>query len=84
MRLYVDVKATIGMLSRRGVGSMNHVATNTFWLQNFVSSKAVVLHKVHTDCNYADILTKYLTGQKSDALMEAMGFKPCALVVHRQ
>ena len=83
MHLYVDAKATIGMLSRRGVGSMKHVETNTFWLQSLVSSKAVVLHKVHTDCNFADLLTKYLTGQKSDALLEAMGFIPCALKVHR-
>jgi len=84
MHLYIDAKATLGMLSRKGVGSMKHVETNMFWMQSLVASKCLTLHKIHTDHNFADLLTKYLTGIKSDALFSAMGFKPCALLLHRQ
>jgi len=49
---------------RRGAGGMKHVETNNFWLQNVVASKIVTLYKVATDDNVADILTKYLTGDK--------------------
>ncbi len=62
LHMHLDAKATIGMLSRRGAGSMKHVETNQFWLQRLVADKRVLLHKVHTDNNLADLLTKYLSG----------------------
>ncbi len=69
MHLYGDAKATIGMLSRKGVGTMKHVETNVFLLQSLVSSKTLTVHKIHTDHNFADILTKYVSGLRSGALM---------------
>ena len=85
LHMYIDAKATIGMLSRRGAGSMKHVETNQFWLQQAVAEKRVHLHKVHTDSNFADILTKYLSGEKLSNLMSMMSItrmrKSC---VHRQ
>ncbi len=84
LRLYVDAKATLGMLSRRGAGSMKHVETNMFWMQSQVHNKSLVLHKIHTDHNYADILTKYVPGARAEGLMTAMGFTPCKLVVRRK
>ncbi len=84
MYLYVDAKATLGMLSRKGVGSLKHVETNAFWLQALVSNKTLILHKIHSDSHYADVLTKYLPGIQADILMMDMGFQPCPLVAHRQ
>jgi hypothetical protein len=71
--MHLDAKATIGMLMRRGAGGMKHIETNNFWLQNVIASKIVVLHKVHTDDNVADILTKYLSGDKLSHLLKSMG-----------
>ena len=73
LHMYLDAKATIGMLSRRGAGNMKHVATNQFWLQHAVAEKRVHLHKVHTDINVADILTKYLAGDKILSLSNLLG-----------
>jgi hypothetical protein len=84
LHLYVDAKATLGMLSRRGAGSMKHVETNMFWMQAQVQSKDLILHKVHTDHNFADVLTKYVPGIRVDRLMADMGFIPCALAVRRK
>jgi len=85
LHMYLDAKATIGMLSRRGAGNMKHVETNQFWLQQTVASKVVVVHKVSTDTNFADILTKYLSGERIRFLSELMRLtrikKSC---VHRQ
>jgi len=85
LHMYIDAKATIGMLSRRGAGNMKHVETNQFWLQHAVADKRVHLHKVHTDVNFADILTKYLTGERIAHLSNLIGIsriqKSC---VHRQ
>ncbi len=84
LHLYVDAKATLGMLSRRGAGSMKHVETNMFWMQHQVHSKDLALHKIHTDHNLADVLTKYVPGIRCEQLMTAMGFTPCELVVRRK
>jgi hypothetical protein len=84
IHLYVDAKATLGMLARRGAGSLKHVETNTFWLQGKVQNKDLILHKIHTDHNPADILTKYVPGIKIDRLMAEMGYLPCTLAVRRK
>ncbi len=84
LHLYVDAKTTIGMLSRRGAGIMKHVETNMFWMQHQVHSKGLVLHKIHTDHNLADVLTKYVPGVRCEQLMTAMGFIPCELIVRRK
>ena len=84
LHLYVDAKATLGMLARRGAGSMKHVETNTFWLQGQVNSKDLTLHKIHTDHNFADVLTKYVPGVRVERLMGDMGFIPCDLTMRRK
>ena len=84
LHLYVDAKATLGMLSRRGAGSMKHVETNQFWMQHQVQSKDLMLHKIHTDHNLADVLTKYVPGVRCEQLMAAMGFFPCELAMRRK
>jgi len=83
--MFLDAKATIGMLCRRGAGNMKHVETNNFWLQNVVASKIVNLYKVPTDDNLADILTKYLSGEKMQHLLQLMHItRMCRAQHHRQ
>ena len=84
LHLYVDAKATLGMLFRRGAGSMKHVETNMFWMQAQVQSKDLTLHKIHTDHNFADVLTKYVPGVRVERLMADMGFVLCELAVRRK
>ena len=72
------------MLTRRGAGSMKHVETNQFWMQHQVQSKDLMLHKIHTDHNFADVLTKYVPGSRCESLMAAMGFLPCELTIRRK
>ncbi len=84
LHLYIDAKATIGMLSRRGAGSMKHVETNMFWLQRALADKKLVMHKVHTDSNVADILTKYLSGDKILHFSHLLGLARTKPHIHRQ
>lgn len=52
LHLYIDAKATFGMLTRKGVGSMKHVETNQFWLQDFLSRRKLC---VFTKCTRTTI-----------------------------
>ena len=84
LHMYIDAKATIGMLSRRGVGSLKHVETNQFWLQDVIRNKVVSLHKIPTDDNVADILTKYLGEVKINYFCECLNYVfTSKAVVHR-
>ena len=49
-----------------------NVETNNFWLQNAIASKIVSLHKVCTEDNIADVLTKYLSGDSMSHLLSLM------------
>jgi len=85
LNMHLDASATMGMLARRGAGTMKLVETNQFWLQQVVHSKTVTLHKVATDCNLADLLTKYLGGDKTHYLLDLMKITILSKsVMHRQ
>ena len=85
IHLHLDAKATIGMLSRRGAGSLKHVETNQFWLQKFIASSEISLHKVSTDHNLADLLTKYLSGDRILDLSTLIGIsRICKSTIYRQ
>ena len=55
-----DAKATVGMISRRGIGGMRHLDVQHLWLQDVVKEKRIGVGRVCSRENVADILTKYV------------------------
>ena len=53
-----DASAAIGIASRVGIGKLRHIEVNQLWLQGKVAAGDITLHKVATEANLADALTK--------------------------
>ena len=61
--LKIDARATVGMLTRRGLGKVRHLEVNTLWVQNMIHQGKVSLERVSSTDNIADIMTKYVPPQ---------------------
>jgi hypothetical protein len=75
INLSLDASAAIGILSRRGLGKLRHIHVNDLWLQQKLAKKELLLSKVATHLNIADIGTKSLDGRTIDFLMGLMNFQ---------
>ena len=56
IHLEVDAKATVGMISRQGVGEMKHVDVQELWLQEHLKKGRFVLAKIPRLLNTADMM----------------------------
>ena len=84
LHMYIDAKATFGMLMRRGAGGMKHIETCNFWLQQKMYEKIIFLHRINSEDNPADILTKYLSGDKMNIFRKLLGYTMIErAVIHR-
>ena len=64
IRILIDAKATLGIIGRQGLGKVRHIAVQDLWLQEKVKSKAIVMEKVASKENIADLMTKPLTAEE--------------------
>ena len=71
----VDSTAAIGTMSRRGSGRLRHVRIGHLWVQERVESGELRLEKVRTDRNPADILTKFVGGEKMAEHMRQLSYE---------
>ena len=69
-QIHSDSSAAIGIVHRRGLGKVKHMHTQYLWVQERVRSKDFSLHKIRTDDNTADLMTKYLIRVKIDLCMK--------------
>ena len=53
-----DASAAIGISSRLGIGKVRHIEVTQLWVQEKVASGEIAIHKVATEDNLADALTK--------------------------
>ena len=72
-KLFVDAKATIGMLSRKGLGSAKHIEASYLWIQDKIRTKTVELGKIDTRSNPADMMTKHLDWIKTEKHTARLG-----------
>ena len=56
----VDASAAVGIASRKGLGRVRHLDTQSLWVQDAVRQKKVELIKVRGTQHPADMMTKYL------------------------
>ena len=59
LRLKCDASAAVGIVMRRGLGKVRHIDLSQLWLQEKVASGKVKIHKVKSQDNKSDLLTKY-------------------------
>ena len=70
--LNIDAKATQGILHRQGLGKMKHIEVQHLWLQSVVKNGKVIVQKIDTKYNPADIGTKALDGERIKMLMQIL------------
>ena len=58
-----DASAAIGISNRIGIGKIKHIEVTQLWLQEKVANGEIVIHKVPTESNLADALTKAVDAQ---------------------
>eukprot|EP00972_Heterocapsa_arctica_P074978 11066189-Heterocapsa_arctica.AAC.1 len=81
---YVDSSSTQALSLKRGVGRMKHLDTRLLWLQDLVREKKLIVEKIPTLVNPADLLTKHMACQRYQALMQLMGMVVEADEVERE
>ena len=76
IRIHSDSTAALGMCRRLGTGKrVKHIEIPYFFIQQVVNEGQVVLCKVATEVNPADIGTKYLSGTRLKELLQLMNCK---------
>ena len=70
-----DSSAAMGIASRTGLGGKSrHINVQYLWIQNCIKSETISLHKVGTECNIADAMTKHLGREAHEKFITAMGY----------
>jgi len=67
--------AAKGIATRKGVGKIKHLETRTLWVQDQVERRRLSIKKVNGLYNPADVLTKYLGGQRLSDLLTSLPLK---------
>ena len=70
---HLDSTAAMGILQRSGVGRIRHRSTCVLWTQQAVAEAKVVLHKISTDLNCADLGTKHMARARMRMLQFLLG-----------
>ena len=77
MKLTIDIhsdsSAAIGIVRRRGLGRIRHLAVTDLWLQQKVRDGGFSVHKIAGADNMADIMTKYVNRETLNKHLAAMG-----------
>ena len=58
---------------RRAVGKIKHLETKTLWVQEQVGRSIVKINKISGSTNPADLMTKYISGERIKMLLIRMG-----------
>ena len=70
---HLDATAAKGMLERSGVGRVRHLSVRVLWVQSQVESGTIVLKKIATAINPADLGTKSLSRARMRLLLYTLG-----------
>eukprot|EP00971_Amphidinium_carterae_P220004 4367367-Amphidinium_carterae.2 len=75
LRIRTDSSAAKGFTTRRGLGRMRHVSTRYLWLQDKVQKQELIMLKVRTEDQPADLLTKAATSKVRAMAFHAIGLE---------
>ena len=72
--VYADASAALGIIQRKGVGSIRHLDTRLLWIQEKVVKEVFESRKVAGVVNPADLGTKHLERGDSET-PQKLGFR---------
>ena len=75
--LHSDSNAAIGIVHREGLSRTRHIKVQFLWLQEKVKDKSLVVSKVGTEHNKADLMTKNLPADSIKKHLESMNVYMC-------
>ena len=75
VRVHSDACAAIGMARRRGLGRVRHLDVEDLWIQSKVRDGHIDLVKVLGAENPADILTKYVSADILNKMLEKLNLR---------
>lgn len=67
-----DSNATKGVCNRKGVGKVKHLDLKELWVQDSVAKGEFTVVKEPTQSNWADLMTKSLSGPRVSELVHMM------------
>ena len=70
--LYADSSAALAIAKRKGAGKLRHIHVSALWIQDIQYREGATYMKVLGSENPADLMTKYLTGDKADNAIDKM------------
>ena len=71
-----DLNAAIGIVQREGLGGRTrHIQVQYLWIQQQVAQEYLMMRKVDTKENPADLMTKFLTKDDKDKMLKYMCMK---------
>ena len=72
VRVHTDATTGRAIVTRRGLGKVRHIAVNELWMQEKVAQNQVSIHKIKNKFNLADLMTKYLSKDEIEHIMDFM------------
>ena len=82
--LHLDSTAALSLAHRAGLGKAKHIELQHLWLQEVVRNGRIRAHKVHTDINPADLMTKHLAEERVTQLMHILGYHYPEAKLHKE
>ena len=73
--LEIDAKATVGIVSRQGLGKMKHVDVHDLWIQEAVKRGKLEIKKIPRAINTADLLASPSKWEDIDKFMKELGYE---------
>ena len=71
-RVHTDASAALGIVARKGLGKLRHIAVQYLWIQDRVKSGDFLLGKVAGAENPADLMTKHLSAHDMRKNLDAL------------
>ena len=75
IRVWTDSSSALGIISRRGLGKIDHVGIEYLWLQQAIREREIYMEKETSAENPADMLTKGLGAATLEKHVAAIGLK---------
>jgi hypothetical protein len=76
VRVKSDAQAALCNAAKLGPGRMRHLMTSATFVKDAVRRRMVVLEKVGTDSNIADLMTKHLARERHESFLGGLGIFP--------
>ena len=74
--LLSDSMSACKLTAKRGPGRSRHMNIKRLWLQEEVRAERVVIDRIATDVNIADLMTKYVNKKRLETLLDLIVLRP--------